>query len=221
MVVAAQYMGNLHIHVVDDDREIVGRGAIATGDDQVVELAVVDADVALDVIGEAHPALGRIAKAYRHRFVATGLQSQLSAVAVVARFLLCSHLPFAQRIEALARTVAVICVTLFEQPGDNFAVARETPGLEIRALVGVETQPGHAIQDRLHRLGRRPLEVGILDTQDELAVRLAGQQPAKKRGSRTADVEHAGRARGESGPDHRIRPVFETRGILTDYRRPQ
>ena len=47
MVVAADHMGDAHVVIVDDDREIVGRGAVRAQNDQIVELAVRDRDLAL------------------------------------------------------------------------------------------------------------------------------------------------------------------------------
>ena len=72
-------------------------------------------------------------------------------------------------------------------------------GLEERTLVVFQPEPGHALQDGVHRLGGGALEVGVLDAQDEGAAVLARIQPGEQRGARAADVQVTGGARGKSG----------------------
>ena len=52
MVVAADHMGDAHVVIVDDDREIVGRRAVGAQDDQIVELRIGDRDLALHVVAD-------------------------------------------------------------------------------------------------------------------------------------------------------------------------
>ena len=64
-------------------------------------------------------------------------------------------------------------------PRNDLAIAVETLRLEVRALVGIEAEPRHAVEDHTHRLFRGALAVGVLDAQDELAARAARVQPAE------------------------------------------
>ena len=82
---------------------------------------------------------------------------------------------------------------------DHLAVTRIALGLVERPLVRVQAEPVHAVQDHLHGFGRRTLAVGVLDAQDEYAAVAARVQPAEQRRAHAADVQQAGRARGESG----------------------
>ena len=50
MVVAANHVGDAHIPVVHHHAEVVGGGAVGTGDNQVVECFVGNADVAFDQV---------------------------------------------------------------------------------------------------------------------------------------------------------------------------
>ena len=52
----------------------------------------------------------------------------------------------------------------------NLLVAREALHLEERALVPVQAEPAQAVEDRVHRLVGRALEVGVLDAQHERAA---------------------------------------------------
>ena len=69
MVVAADDMGDRHVDVVDDDAKIIRRRAVGAGDDQIVELTVVEDDIALDQVFDHGRALARRAEANGVRLV--------------------------------------------------------------------------------------------------------------------------------------------------------
>ena len=216
MIVAANDVSDRHVHVVHDNREVIGRATVAARDDEIVKLRIFDHDPALDVIGETDRSLSRVAKAHHHRCLAVRSQTQLPAAAVVTRFLLRRHLCRAQFVEPLFRAAAVVGVTLFQQLLDDLQITIEALRLVKRSLVVVEPEPLHAVENRLHRFGRGPLEIGIFYSQHEASAGLAAEQPAKQRGTGSANVQHAGRTGGESCPDHRLSGTFGKRGILTD-----
>src|SRR5690606_3509388 len=64
VVVAADHMGDTHVPVVDHHTEIVGGRAVGARNDQVVELAVVKADRALDQIVPSGHAVLWVSKAH-------------------------------------------------------------------------------------------------------------------------------------------------------------
>ena len=92
----------------------------------------------------------------------------VAAAAVVAGFLLAGHLLGAHGLQLLLAAIAVVGMTFRQQLLGHLAVTVEALGLVEGALVGLEIQPGHAVQDRLHRLLGGALPVRILDAQDEL-----------------------------------------------------
>ena len=59
VIVAADHVSDLHVVVVDDDAEVVGRVAIRALDDQVVELGVLEDDVAVHGVGDDDGPVGR------------------------------------------------------------------------------------------------------------------------------------------------------------------
>ena len=65
----------------------------------------------------------------------------------------------------------------------------------------MDAEPAEAVEDRLQRLGAVALGVGVVDAQDELAAVPAREQPVEQGGADAADVQVAGRARGEAGAD--------------------
>lgn len=61
---------------------------------------------------------------------------------------------------------------------------------------------GDRRHNRADRFLGRAFEVGIFDTQDELALVLAREGPVEQRRARAADMQISGRAGGEAGADH-------------------
>ena len=59
MIVAADDMRDLHVDVVDDDAEIIRRRAVGSRDDQIVELAILENNVAFDQIADHRCAFAR------------------------------------------------------------------------------------------------------------------------------------------------------------------
>src|SRR6516162_3840061 len=57
MVVAADDMGDLHVVIVHHHRKIVGRRAVRPQDDKIVEFAIGDRDLALNVVAYRRRAL--------------------------------------------------------------------------------------------------------------------------------------------------------------------
>src|SRR5204863_7816245 len=78
-------------------------------------------------------------------------------------------------------------------------VIRAVRAADLGALVPVQAQPAEPVEDRLQGLRHVALLVGVVDAEDELAVLLPGEQPVEQGRADPADVQVAGRARGEAG----------------------
>ncbi|GAB4325353.1 MAG: hypothetical protein Kow0059_21390 [Candidatus Sumerlaeia bacterium] len=70
--------------------------------------------------------------------------------------------------------------------------------------VPVQTQPAKRVQDLLHILFLRALQVRVLDAQQEPTAVTAGKQPVEQSRARTADVKEARRTGRETHPYFRI-----------------
>src|SRR5262249_9627953 len=71
----------------------------------------------------------------------------------------------------------------------------------IDPLVPVEAEPSQVFVDPGLRADLVPIDVGVLDPEDESALATAGEQPVVESGPRVADVERAGRRRREPDAD--------------------
>src|SRR5262249_23236642 len=90
----------------------------------------------------------------------------------------------------------------------RLAVTLGALALKHRALVPVELEPDERVEDLLHVLAGRPLAVGVLDAQQELALPVARQQPVEQRRARAPDVERPRWRWREANPHNRFLGYF-------------
>ena len=200
VVVAADHVADPHRDVVDHDAEVIGWPAVRAHQDPVVELGVVEGHGAVDQVlddglalrgyPQAEGALGEPPVAAAPR-VAKGLAPPLGGLAL--------------GLELRGRAVAVVGPALGQEAPGVGPVNVQPLGLPVagcrRPLVPVEVEPAQRLEDRLDRLLRRPVPVGVLDAEDEDAAVMPGEEPVEEGGARAPHVEVAGRARRESDPD--------------------
>src|SRR3989449_4864252 len=77
-------------------------------------------------------------------------------------------------------------------------MALESRPLKDWLLVPVEAEPAQAVEDDAGVLVRGAFLVGVFDAEQELAARVAGEQPVEEGGAGAADVEVARGRRGEA-----------------------
>src|SRR5690606_34043233 len=146
-------VGDAHVPVVDHDAEVVGGRAVGAGDDQVVELAVVEADGALDQVVPGGDAVLRTAEAHHGLHAGRDRRQGLAGLgapgAVVALLGADGARTLTHGLDFLGRAVAIVGRALFGHVGDHLAVAVHALHLVERPLVGLEIQPLHAVQDGL------------------------------------------------------------------------
>ncbi len=124
MVVAADHVRHAHVVVVDDDREVVGRGAVAAQDDQIVELGVGDRDLALDMVADRRDArLRRFQTDRRGDAGRCGCRIAVAPSAVIAHRALFGARLLAHRFELGGRAPAVIGAAGGEQLPRDFGMA--------------------------------------------------------------------------------------------------
>ena len=160
MVVAADHIGDPHLEIVDGDREVVQRRAVAARDHEVVGEPVLEphrpADHVLDrglaLVGNLEPDRRPLPR------------PRLAAVAGVAvRLLVGANVVRGRGVRVGAAR--------FDQLGDPLAMAIAALGLAHRALVPVELEPAQGVEDLLDVLGSRALAVGVLDPEHEGSAR--------------------------------------------------
>jgi GxxExxY protein len=204
VVVTAQHERDAHDDVVTHDGEVVDGRAVGSEDDEVVDATVVELGDAvhrviprglavrdLEAQGER---LARSRALFRFRGI------QIAAKPVVA------ELSFrAARFDLLGRAEAAIRLALLQQPVRVALVLLDTIRLMERALVPLEAQPLHAVEDRVRHFAARARAVRVFDPQHEDAVVTPRQQPIEKGRSRPADMQVSGRRGRKTNPELLVR----------------
>ena len=107
---------------------------------------------------------------------------------------------FALAAQPFGSAEAVVGVAVGQEPVSRGAVPFEAFGLEIRgvrsssfrSLVPVDPEPAEPVENAGHHVGGGPLDIRILNPQDEHPVVAAGKQPIEEGRAGTADVQVAG-----------------------------
>jgi hypothetical protein len=202
MVVAADHVGDRHVVVVHHDRVLVGGRAVPAQDDHVVELGVRHAHDALDEVVDDRLAFARRLETDGGR----NAGRRLRGIAVAPTSVVAGRPSLGERFlahggELFGRAEAEIGVAGGEQRARYLLVAGCAGGLEVRGLVGAEVEPFEPVEDGAdRRLGVARL-VGVLDPEEVGPAVVAAEEIVEEGGARAADMQHAGRARGEAGAD--------------------
>ena len=192
MVGAADHMGHAHVGIVHHHRQHVGWRAIGAQQHHVVQLAVLEPYIAQHLIMDDGLAVLAGAQAHHERLAIFGRTGRTVAPAAVIAHRFAGGLLFlAHGSEFFGGGVAAIGFSFRQQLFHHFAVPGGAGELVDDIAVPVQAHPGHAVQDRLHRLGGGTFAVGILDPQKEGAAGVAGIEPVEQRGARAADMQHA------------------------------
>ena len=179
VVVAARDERDLHLDVVHHRAEVVERHSVGTQDHLVLQLLVLRGDLALHEIAEGRRAFVRHAEADHGAGRAFGQVFVAARSGIFERVLLLRRL-LAQLVEELLAAVAPIGASVRDQRRRVLLVCREAVHLEVRcvratdlrSLVPGEPEPPQPVEDRLLRLLRAALAIGVLDPQDERALLL-------------------------------------------------
>ncbi len=132
-------MRDLHVHVVDANREIISRAAVRAGDDKVVELGVFERYAALDKIIDDHASRKWILEAHHRLHPGWWRGLAFAATPVVAWLLFACKLLGTHGIEFFLRTVAVIGLARVQQLLEDFPISLHPGGLIERPFVILKT----------------------------------------------------------------------------------
>ena len=222
MVLAPDHVGHLHRRIVDDDREVVERRAVAADDHEIAaEVRDIDLDPPADDVVEGDHA-GPDAEADGRRTtlrLARGalVRRQRGAPADVAGRQPGRFLGLAVGIELFRRAVAGIGLVLGEQAPGRLGVERQAQHLAVRGertagglardlgpFVPAEPEPVQPVEDVLLERDRVAGLVGVLEAEHERPAGVPGVEVVEQGGARGADVERPGRTRSDAHADRGI-----------------
>ena len=202
VIVAAHDMGDIHVMVVDDNGQHVGRRAVSAQQDHVVELVVAYRYPALDRVVDDGFAVQRRAQPQNRR----GALGRIGRIPVAPGAVVKpSAAPFARRLphrrQFFRAAIAAIGIAGVEQCEGNLGVPFGAGGLVDRRAVPFQAEPVQAVQNRPPGRVGRACPVGILDTQQEPPAMPPREEPVEQGGPGAADMEKARRRRGKTGND--------------------
>ena len=190
-VLPTDHVGDGHVDVVHRVGQQEHGRAIGALDHEVLEVGVVERDVAPDevvddglaVVGDPEP------------------QGARGEAAVAAPTVVAGRRVAGPGLHVLPRAVAEVGVAGLVQASGRGAVGVKPLGLAVGTLVPVDPQPAQRALDALGQLVAREGGIGVLDPEDERAALVAGVEPVEQRGPGPAHVEEP-RGRGrETDPD--------------------
>src|ERR1017187_8079135 len=198
-----------HRDVVNADREVVERVTVRAHEDEIVQRArrklrsplhgvVHDEGFVRHV--EAHDEL------LAGRGAAVGLLFRNRARSPVVPERASRRLrDLLHRVELVGRFERAILLALREKAIRGLTVEGASLALEERALVPVEAEPAHRVEDLVRQVAAAPLDVRVLDAEDERAPVAAREEPVVEGRARPSDVKGARRGRREAhaGSRHR------------------
>ncbi len=202
VIVAADDVGDLHRDVVRDDGEVVDRRTVGAEDDEVIEVATLPGDPAVNRIHPRDLLVGRReADRVRHpgRLPTRGfLGREMDRLPVEAERPTARLDRSALGVEFGGGEVVLVGQPLRQQRFGVGTVPGAILALKERPLVPGDAEPAHAVKNHLRVRVGAALLVGVLDPQHEGAAGPLGEEPVEERRPGPADVEVAGGGGGEA-----------------------
>ena len=204
-------MRNRHQCIVDDDCEVVGGNAVRADQYRIADDLGAERHLTADNIDELHGAVLRHTEADHCRLAVLHAPPRVGRGYVTASADIHGRAAGLERmltigLELLGRAETPVRLTARHQLDGVSTINVEPLGLPVRAIVPaglhafgpVQPHPAQIGEDAALGLARGPLEVGVLDTQDERAARRAREHPVEQRRTRVADMQQSRRTRSES-----------------------
>ena len=201
MLLGTQYVSHAHQMVIDTNSEVIGRNTVGFYNYEIVELVHVKGNFAMNQVMNGDAALGRNFDTNGIRFACSDTCFSLfcrniAAGTCITERLLSSALFFTLCSQILGSAEAVVCFAFVQQLLSIFFVDIKALGLIVRtvfaaglrAFIPVDAQPFQAGKDLAYGILFQAFNIGILNTQNQLAAHFAGKQPVKQRSTRTTNM---------------------------------
>ena len=167
VIIPSNNVRDRHLHIVYHHRKVVGRHAIGARDHQIVQLLVVEHQLAGDEILDHDLPIGRILEPHHRVDPVPCASAPFAAVSVVAGLFAARALALAHLVQALTGAIAMVGVACVEQLPDPGSIVARAFRLKHRTLVPVEPQPPQSVQDRVDRFSGGAFSISVFDAQHE------------------------------------------------------
>ena len=212
----ADDIGDAHEVIVDDVGQVVGGEAVAFEQDLVVDVGVVEGDVAAQFVAEGGAGLLRDLEPNGVGFAGGELGvdllgGEIAGMAAVFGRLFGGHLCFALGFELFGGLEGVVGGAVGEQDLGMPAVDVSALGLavwavratDVGAFIPREADPAQRVKDHLLGGGHEAGAVGVFNAEHEFAAALLGEDVVEQADVGGADVRVAGGRRCDANADGR------------------
>src|SRR5947209_531869 len=194
-------MCNAHQMIINNVREVIGGQSIGLEEYSIINISILEGHVSVQFVVDNRFALKRHGKTHypchtSRLICGTLLITQVTAATVIARRKLLSPLSVTHLFQALWRAVTPIGMTRLDQLMRIILIEGLSLCLIIRAigtsnegtLVKVHTEPVQALEQIINCTFYCPCGVCIFNAQDKLPSCMSCIEPAKKAGTKAANV---------------------------------
>ena len=223
VVVAANDVGDVHVVIIDHNRQHVGRRVVGAQEHEIVDLGRMDFHGALDaVFDDAVPAIrraqaddiGRVCRRgrpaiapgraeRRQQGARFGEQGGFFGVAesLLPRGQSLFLAEVAPGLKLFGADIAAERRAARDHLMGDIGMPARAFGLHERRLVRRKAEPVHRVEDGGGRFRRGAFVVGVLDAQQETPAVPFREKVVEKRGACPSNVKHPGGGRGKSRND--------------------
>ena len=184
VLLAAKYVRDRHVGVVHDVGQQERGRAVGAQQHEVLDVRVLDTDLAADEVVERGGAIVRRAEAQGP--TGAGTETSVTTETVVA------GLPSRRLVAGLHLLRRALAVVRLRRAGELLGrgeVQVEPIGLVHGLTVGLEPQPVEHVEDVARELRTIALGVGVLHAQEVFAALLTGEHPVGQRTAGATDVQ--------------------------------
>ena len=147
MIFTPDHVSDLHIPVIHNHTEVVGRRTVGTTDDQIVKFLVAEFNWPTDLVVKNNGSVLRVSKTHDARFIIGMMFMAVAAAPVITRLFTLCHLLFTQRVQTFFGAIAFISGTRCQHFINDGVIPVKTFGLEVRTFIPFQIQPVHSIHD--------------------------------------------------------------------------
>ena len=197
MVRTTDDMRDPHVHIVRDHAQVIGGDAIGAQQHEIFQLRIGKLHSTEDgVIKSRAAGLGHGEANGRgfSRSATPGafLARNFPAGAFITRRAALGGSGRAALLQLLLAAETIVGMSGGQQLRRALAIELHALGLVVGTLVPIEAEPAHALQDAVNHLRGRAFEIGVLNTQDQRAAMMTGEEPVEQGGACAAHMQVSG-----------------------------
>ena len=203
VIITADYMGHAHIMIVDHHRQHINGRPVRAEQHHVVQLIILNGDIALHPVADHGRAVLRCLDPDHKGRVRVRVWGRIPPGRPEKRAAPFGFGGVAECGNFFGGGKTLVRLALCQQIMGDLCMPVGIGELADDIAVVIQTQPRHALQDRLGRFRGRSRPVRVFDPQQKPAAIAPRKEPVEQRRAGAANMQKAGRRRGKTGHNRR------------------